>query len=231
MPLELDHIEVQVVECRAHAVKAVLRFDDELVIAVGVSPLFLLFGERAVVAQAAPFFAGAADPTVKDFPVRKFDHVAQFVDQFRKLDVGFSALEFVTDLVGDGDQNTIVVFGRCHRQQDQVLAILQTLDNFLGGLLPLEFRKTFLDVLDFKRSGLERVLTDDVFHSAKYSSRLRLEPFIKDANDARRQSEMDCGAQVCDDPELHLIAAARNLFDIADVPIHRFPERQAGPAG
>jgi len=222
MPLELDDIEVEMIERSAHTVKPVLRFDDELMVAVGMSPFFLLFSQRAVMSVAAPLFPRSADPAVEDFPVGKFDNIAELIDEFRKFKIGFRSFQFVTDLVGDRNQNTVIIRGGRHRQQDQVLALLETLDNFLGSLFPAKLRKTFLDVLDLKRSGLERVLTDDMFHSVKYSSGLRLEPFIKDGNITRCQREMDCGTDASDDLQLHLLTIPGNLFDILDIPIHRF---------
>src|SRR5678816_2164194 len=105
MAVELDDIEVEVIECGAHAVKPVLRFDDELMVAMGVGPFFLLFGQGAIMSLAAPFPARAPDPAVKNLPVCKFDNIAQFVDEFRKLEIGFGSLQFVADLVRDRNQN------------------------------------------------------------------------------------------------------------------------------
>src|SRR5262245_38290901 len=166
---------------------------------------------------AAPFHARAADPAVKNFPVGKLDDVTQLVNEFGKLEIGFGSFQFVADLVGDRNQNTIIVRGRRHGKQDQALAILQPLDNFLCGLLAAKFCKTLFDVLDLERSRLESVLTDDVLHSVKYSSGLRLEPFIKDGHVACRKCEVDCGAETCGDLQLYFLTSPGNLFNISDI--------------
>src|SRR6266540_2240080 len=107
-----------------------------------------------------------------------------------------------------------------------MLAVLQALDNFLGRFLPAELSEAFLDVLNFKRTGLESVLADDVFHSVKYSSGLCLQPFIKDRNIACWQCEMNHRAVAGNNLQLYFLAVSGNLFDIGDVPIDSFSKRQ-----
>src|SRR6266446_7208076 len=66
MSLKLDDIKVQMIERGAHSIKPVLRLDNQFVVSVRVGPFFLLLGERAVAALAAPLFARAADPAVEN---------------------------------------------------------------------------------------------------------------------------------------------------------------------
>ena len=47
---------------------------------------------------------------------------------------------------------------------DQVLAVLQPLDDLGRRLLAAELAEELLDVLDFERALLERVLLDDLLH-------------------------------------------------------------------
>ena len=68
--LELDDIEIEVVERRSHRVKPVLGLNHKLMEAMLVRPLFLLFCQRTIPALTAPFFAGTANPAVKNLPIR-----------------------------------------------------------------------------------------------------------------------------------------------------------------
>src|SRR5262245_7122740 len=99
MSLEFDDIKVEMIERSAHAVKPVFGFDDEFMVAMSMRPFFLLFAQRTVMPLATQFHARPADPAVKNFPVGKFDDVAQLVHEFGKLEVGFNLFQFVADLV------------------------------------------------------------------------------------------------------------------------------------
>jgi hypothetical protein len=47
-----------------------------------VRPFFLLLRQRAISALPPPFAARAADPAVKNFPIGKFNDLAQLGNQF-----------------------------------------------------------------------------------------------------------------------------------------------------
>ena len=69
----------------------------------------------------------------------------------------------MADLVGNRRQRAVVI-GRSHRNQDQVLAILQPVDDLFSSFLLPEFREVFFNVLSFQRAGFQRILADDVLH-------------------------------------------------------------------
>src|SRR5262245_49072576 len=77
MRLESDHIEAQMIECRAHGVELVLSLHNQLIVVVQVRPLFLLFRERSVLSRSPPFPAGSADPAVKNLASGEFHRVSK----------------------------------------------------------------------------------------------------------------------------------------------------------
>src|SRR6187551_1804449 len=85
--LELDDVELQAVERAAHAVIAVLRLDDDLVVALRDRPDFLLLGERAEMALTAPVEPGRAKPVVEDAAATELHRVTQPADQIDQLRV------------------------------------------------------------------------------------------------------------------------------------------------
>src|SRR5436190_21012750 len=76
--LKFDDIEIEVVQRRAHGIEPVLRFYDQLMVAVRMGPLFLLFRECPIPALASPFGPSTADPAVENLSIGKFDHVTEF---------------------------------------------------------------------------------------------------------------------------------------------------------
>src|SRR5215467_13464117 len=102
MTLEFDDVEVQMAECRAHAIKLIFRFDHQLVITMSMSPLFLLFGQRAIMSHTAPLLTCPPDPTVEDFAAVELDHVLKLSDEFDQLEVCLIRTKLVSDLIGHG---------------------------------------------------------------------------------------------------------------------------------
>src|SRR6185436_9118251 len=94
---EADDVERQLRERAAHLVETVLGLDDDLVEAVIHRPHFLLFGEGAEVALAAPVLACPADPLVEDPTIPELDDVLELEDQVGKLGIGFRPSELVGD--------------------------------------------------------------------------------------------------------------------------------------
>ena len=82
----------QLRERAAHLVETVLGLDDDLVEAVVHRPHFLLFGQRAEVALAAPVLARPANPLVEDAAIPELDDVLELEDQVGKLGIGFRPL-------------------------------------------------------------------------------------------------------------------------------------------
>src|SRR5206468_2179908 len=80
-----------------------------------------------------------------------------------KLEIGLFRSQLMTDLVSNRDQDAVIVARLSHRQQDQMLTVLQPVGDLLGRFLSPEFRETLLDILDFQRHLLELVLPDNVF--------------------------------------------------------------------
>ena len=85
---EANHVERQLRERAAHLVEAVLGLDDDLVEPVVERPDFLLFGEGAEVALAAPVLAGAANPLVEHAPAVELDDVFELEDEVGELRIG-----------------------------------------------------------------------------------------------------------------------------------------------
>src|SRR5262245_16303623 len=85
--LELNHVEPEMVECRAHRIETVLRLDEKFIVAVTVSPFLLLFGKSAVMSPATPFVAGSADPTVENLAAGEIYRIAETVNEVRELNI------------------------------------------------------------------------------------------------------------------------------------------------
>ena len=164
MPLKLDDIEVEVVQSGTHGIELVLCLDDQFMVALRVRPFFLLFSQRAIAALTAPLRPRASNPAIKNPSVLKLDHIGQLADEIGKLEIGLFRSQLMTDLVSNRDQDAVIVARLSHRQQDQMLTVLQPVGDLLGRFLSPEFRETLLDILDFQRPLLELVLPDDVFH-------------------------------------------------------------------
>ena len=92
------------IERRAHGIKLVLRFDHQLMITVRVSPLFLLLGQGAITALAAPLRAGSADPAIENLSVGEIHYFADLADEVGQLDTALLRAELMADLVRDRSQ-------------------------------------------------------------------------------------------------------------------------------
>ena len=161
---EAHDVVVELRERGAHLVELVLRLDEDLVEAVGERPDFLLFGERAEVPLSAPVAARTADPLVEHAPAVELHHVVELRDQIGELRVVFVRPQLVRDLERHRNHRPGIVGQRRLGHQDLVVAVVEPVDHFRGGLLPREIEKELLDVLDFERSLLEPVLLQEVFH-------------------------------------------------------------------
>src|SRR6185436_14498072 len=89
-------------------------------------------------------------------------------DQVAQLWHGLVGTNLVDNLVGHRDERPGRIVGKRRlRHQDQRLAIAQARDDLVSGLPTRELPEIFLDVLDFPRPRLERVLLDQVFHQSE----------------------------------------------------------------
>ena len=146
-----------------HRIKLILCLDDKFVISVRVCPFFLLLGHRPIATLPAPCLARPANPTVEDLSVRKVDDFSKLGHQIGELDVRLLTSQLMADLVGNRRQRAVVI-GRSHRNQDQVLAIFQPVDDLFSSFFLPEFREVFFNVLSFQRARFQRILADDVLH-------------------------------------------------------------------
>src|SRR2546425_5149307 len=128
-------------------------------------PRLGLLGERPEVPLSAPVVAGSADPAVKNLPVVELDAFAEPVDEVGELRLALVAPKLVHHLEGHrNDRAERVVRQRRLRHQDEKLTVPEPLDYLLGRFLPRELPEILLDVLDFERASIERVLLDQVLH-------------------------------------------------------------------
>ena len=131
---------------------------------LSIAQHFLLFGERAEVALAAPVAARAANPLIEDAAASNSTHVLELGDQVGELGIGLFRPELVRDLEGNRHDRRWVVRERRLGHQDLMVAVGQPLHDFGCALLAREIEEELLDVLDFEGPLLEAVLANQIFH-------------------------------------------------------------------
>ena len=67
-------------------------------------PLFLLLGQGAITALAAPLRAGSADPAIENLSVGEIHYFADLADEVGQLDTALLRAELMADLVRDRSQ-------------------------------------------------------------------------------------------------------------------------------
>ncbi len=162
--LEFENVEAEVVQSGTHGVKAIFGFHDDFVKALLQCPLFLLFGEGAIVTLAAPFRTGTPDPAVKHASSRETDAFLQVGGQIGQLRVGLIVAQAVSNLERHRDQFVPIPGRRRQGNQDQVFPSLQATEELRGAFLGGKFWKILLQVRNFLTATFQGVLLNDMSH-------------------------------------------------------------------
>src|SRR5688572_28690887 len=110
-----------------------------------------------------PIAAGAANPAVEHLAVVESNAPTQALYEVPQFGLGLRRVQLVHDLERHRNDGAWVVGKRRFRHQDEKFALLEAPHYLLGGLLPRELPEELLDVLDFERAAVQRVLLDQVF--------------------------------------------------------------------
>ncbi len=133
-------------------------------------PRLGLFGERAEVPLAAPVAPRAADPAVEHLATLEPHGILQPGDEIRELWLVLAFAQLVDDLVRHGHDEPGIRWQRRFGHQDQGVALAQAVHDLLRGLLAREFAEVLLDVLNFQRARVERVLLDQILQTRSMMS-------------------------------------------------------------